>query len=169
MGRWRPPQKPGSPYITPRGYRALQEELEALWPRRREVVAALSAAAAEGDRSENAEYIYRKKELGGIDRRIRYLQKRLPNLEIVRHKASPARVFFGATVTLESGDTDRACYRLVGEDEADPAIGDINIDSPLAKALLKKSVGDDVELTIDGEKRSAVIEAIDYELDDGED
>ena len=169
MGRWRPPQKPGSPYITARGYRALQEELEALWPRRREVVAALSAAAAEGDRSENAEYIYRKKELGGIDRRIRYLQKRLPNLEIVRHTASPGRVFFGARVTLASVDVDNVRYRLVGEDEADPSKGDINIDSPLAKALLKKSVGDDVALTIDGEKRSAVIEAIDYELDDGGD
>ena len=165
MGRWRPPSKPGSPYITPAGYRALQGELEALWPRRREVVAALATAAAEGDRSENAEYIYRKKELGGIDRRIRYLQKRLPNLEIVRHTTAPDRVFFGAEVTLDTGTAKRICYRLVGEDEADPAAGDINIDSPLAQALLKKQAGDEVVLAGDQEL-SAVIEAIHYELDD---
>ena len=102
MGRWRPPRKAGSPYITAGGYLALQEELKGIWLRRREVVAALAAAAAEGDRSENAEYIYRKKELGGLDRRIRYLQKRLPNLQVVRHKVAPQQVFFGARVTLKS-------------------------------------------------------------------
>jgi transcription elongation factor GreB len=164
MGRWRPPRQAGSPYITPAGYRALQDELEALWPRRREVVAALSAAAAEGDRSENAEYIYRKKELGGIDRRIRYLQKRLPVLEIVRHAAPPNRVFFGAKVALDVGKKKRLCYRLVGEDEADPSKGNINIDSPLAQALMKKSVGDEVTIRTGGKKLAAVIESIDYEL-----
>ena len=84
MGRWRPPAPQSSPYITPAGFAALQKELEGIWLRRRDVVKALAAAAAEGDRSENAEYIYRKKELGGLDRRIRYLQKRLPILNVVR-------------------------------------------------------------------------------------
>ena len=77
MGRWRPPTPSSSPYITPAGFDMLQKELKDLWLRRRDVVKALAAAAAEGDRSENAEYIYRKKELGGLDYRIRYLQKRL--------------------------------------------------------------------------------------------
>ncbi len=164
MGRWKPPKRAGSPYITAAGYAALQEEQKALWLRRREVVAALSAAAAEGDRSENAEYIYRKKELGGIDRRIRYLQKRMPLLQIVRHQVPPKQVFFGAIVELELSSNERARYQLVGEDEADAAGGKINIDSPLAQALLKKRVGDRVSITIEGEEKSASIESIDYEV-----
>ena len=86
MSRYRPPQPRSSPYITPGGYAMLEQELKDLWTRRTEVTKALSAAAAEGDRSENAEYIYRKKELREIDRRIRYLQKRLPELTVVRNK-----------------------------------------------------------------------------------
>ena len=102
MSRYRPPAAKKSPYITPVGMRALEQEQKEIWLRRREVVAALSAAAAEGDRSENAEYIYRKKELREIDRRIRYLQKRLPDLKVVEQKPGDReRVFFGATVTLE--------------------------------------------------------------------
>lgn len=166
MGRWKPPRQAGSPYITATGYLALQEELKELWLRRRDVVAALSAAAAEGDRSENAEYIYRKKELGGIDRRIRYLQKRMPKLEIVRHRVVPEQIFFGAQVTLYSGDAVRVRYQLVGEDEADPAEGRINIDSPLAKSLLKKRVGDEVLLMMDGQEEAATVEAIDYDVED---
>ena len=105
MSRYRPPAAHKSPYITPEGKRRLLSEQKALWLRRREVVAALSAAAAEGDRSENAEYIYRKKELREIDGRIRYLQKRLPDLNVVDQKpASSDQVFFGATVTLEDED-----------------------------------------------------------------
>jgi transcription elongation factor GreB len=165
MGRWRPPRKHGSPYITAAGFRALEEELRDLWPRRREVVAALSAAAAEGDRSENAEYVYRKKELAGIDRRIRYLQKRLPILKIVRHDVAPAGVFFGARVTLGFDDGESVSYRLVGEDEADASRGDVNIDSPLARALLKKTVDDAVEIDRPRGKAVAVIEAIEYDLE----
>lgn len=165
MGRWRAPRPAGSPYITASGYEALQEEVKALWLRRREVVAALSAAAAEGDRSENAEYIYRKKELGGVDRRIRYLQKRMPKLEIVRHRVAPEQVFFGADVTLSFADKECARYRLVGEDEADPSKGNINIDSPLAQALMKKRVGDQVLIKIGDEQSTAVIDAIDYDID----
>lgn len=167
MGRWRPPRRPGSPYITPQGYRALEVEQEELWTRRRDVVKALSAAAAEGDRSENAEYIYRKKELAGIDRRIRYLQKRMPNLKVVRHSVAPQQVFFGARVTLISDASEATTtYRIVGEDEAEPGRGDINIDSPLARALLKKSVGDQVNMDVAGESVTAFVEAIDYELED---
>ena len=163
MGRWRPPTPQASPYITPAGFAALQRELDDLWLRRRDVVAALSAAAAEGDRSENAEYIYRKKELGGIDRRIRYLQKRLPELTIVRAKPAGDAVFFGATVTVtEDGGGDYR-YRIVGPDEADAALGDISLDSPLAKALLKKRVGDTVEVTTGERQRSIEITAIRYE------
>ena len=167
MGRWRPPRKPGSPYITPQGYRALEVEQEELWTRRRDVVKALSAAAAEGDRSENAEYIYRKKELAGIDRRIRYLQKRMPNLKVVRHTVAPQQVFFGARVTLILDASEKTMvYRIVGEDEAEPGRGDINIDSPLARALLKKTVGDEVGVDVAGETVTAFVEAIDYELED---
>ncbi|MGI9220066.1 MAG: transcription elongation factor GreB, partial [Woeseiaceae bacterium] len=98
MGRWRPPPPQSSAYITPEGFAALQKELEDIWLRRRDVVKALAEAAAEGDRSENAEYIYRKKELGGMDYRIRYLQKRLPSLTVVREAPKGDKVFFGATV-----------------------------------------------------------------------
>ena len=164
MGRWRPPRKQGSPYITADGYSALEAELKALWPRRRDVVAALAAAAAEGDRSENAEYIYRKKELAGIDRRIRYLQKRLPILKVVHHEVAPDGVFFGARVTLSYENGETVCYRIVGEDEADPSRGDINIDSPLARALLKKSVGDEVDVSLPGQGSPPVIESVDYDL-----
>ena len=145
MGRWRAPQKPGAAYITPAGFERLQGELTGLWERRRDVVAALSAAAAEGDRSENAEYIYRKKELGGLDRRIRYLQKRLPDLTIVRPGKARDAVYFGATVTLETDDGNTVCYAIVGPDETDAAAGRISIDSPLARKMLKKSVDDEVE------------------------
>lgn len=165
MGRWKPPRPTGLPYITATGYAALQQELQALWLRRREVVKALAAAAAEGDRSENAEYIYRKKELGGIDRRIRYVQKRLPELKIVRHEVAPERVFFGARVTLEFVDGTSVSYRLVGEDEADAAEGKINIDSPLAQAMLKKKVGDRVSITLENTRKTASISSIQYDIE----
>ena len=94
MGRWRPPAPKSSPYITPEGFAALQKELQGIWVHRRDVVKALAEAAAEGDRSENAEYIYRKKELGGLDRRIRYLQKRLPDLNVVRESPGGDSIYF---------------------------------------------------------------------------
>ncbi len=147
MGRWRPPQPKKSPYITAEGYETLQQELNGLWLRRKEVTIALSAAAAEGDRSENAEYIYRKKELAGIDRRIRYLQKRLPELTVVREPPSDLqRIFFGAWVTLEDDDGNENTYRIVGPDEFDPAKGWISMDSPMARALMKKAIDDEVSV-----------------------
>jgi transcription elongation factor GreB len=145
MSRWRPPRPKSSPYVTAQGYQVLEAELIQLWERRKHVTAALSAAAAEGDRSENAEYIYRKKELREIDRRIHYLQKRLPSLTVVSEKPSNQnQVYFGAWVTLETMDGDEVTYRIVGADEIDTSGGLISLDSPLARALLKKNLDDEV-------------------------
>lgn len=145
MPRYRPPQPKASPYITPEGYAALQQEQKSLWTRRADVTRALSAAAAEGDRSENAEYIYRKKELRGIDRRIRYLQKRLPELKVVNTiPDNRQQVFFGAWVTLEDEKGQEHIYRIVGPDEFDAQKEYISIDSPMARALLKKIIDDEV-------------------------
>ena len=119
--------------------------------RRRDVVKALAAAAAEGDRSENAEYIYRKKELGGLDRRIRYLQKRLPDLNVVRESPNGDAIYFGATVEVCDDTGNTQTYRIVGADEADAKTSAISMDSPLAKALLAKRVDDEVLVTT-GEK-----------------
>jgi len=163
MGRWKPPPPASSPYITAAGYQLLQDELKNLWTRRADVVRALAAAAAEGDRSENAEYIYRKKELGGLDYRIRYLQKRLPNLNIVDNTSARDQVFFGAWVFLRRNDGSRIEYRIVGPDEADAANNSISIDSPLARALLKKEVGDDVRLDLEEHCEDFVIEKIRYD------
>ncbi|TCK17947.1 transcription elongation factor GreB [Thiogranum longum] len=154
MGRYRPPQPESSLYITRTGYDGLQQELSDIWKRRAEVTKALSAAAAEGDRSENAEYIYRKKELREIDRRIRYLQKRLPELNVVSDPPSDqTRIFFGAWATLENDDGEEVTYRIVGPDEFDPRKGWISMDSPMARALMKKAIDDEVEVRI-GERAS---------------
>ncbi len=144
MSRWRPPAPKSAPYITVEGYRALEKEQSALWERRKDVTAALSAAAAEGDRSENAEYIYRKKELREIDRRIGYLQRRMPNLKVVDQVGDTEHVYFGAWVELEDLDESRRWYRIVGADEIGPQHY-ISMDSPLAKLLMRKAVGDCVE------------------------
>jgi transcription elongation factor GreB len=159
MSRYRPPQPPSSPYITPDGYERLQEELKTLWKRRADVTKALAAAAAEGDRSENAEYIYRKKELREIDRRIGYLQRRLPNLKVVTEKPTDMqRVFFGAFVTLEDDDGQQSEYRIVGADEIDTTKGWISLDAPVAKALMKKAIDDDVEVaTPSGKTRYRIV------------
>jgi transcription elongation factor GreB len=147
MSRYRPPAPRPSAYITPEGFARLQAELQGLWTRRAEVTAALSAAAAEGDRSENAEYIYRKKELREIDRRIRYLQKRLPDLTVVAAQAGDrSRAYFGAWVNVEDEAGNETVYRIVGPDEFDLAKGWISMDSPMARALLKKAVDDEVRV-----------------------
>lgn len=148
MSRWRPPQARSTAIITPAGYSALEKELAALWTKRRIVNDALAAAAAEGDRSENAEYIYRKKEQAGIDRRIRYLQKRMPDLKVVDQIGNKNQIFFSATVTLTKEDEHEVSYTIVGPDETDAKRNFISIDSPLAKALLKKQVDDEVNVTI---------------------
>ncbi len=163
MGRYRPPQPASSPYITPEGYAELKDELRDLWPRRREVTKALAAAAAEGDRSENAEYIYRKKELREIDRRIRFLQKRLPDLQVVDIiPSNPQQIFFGAWVTLEDVAGVELLYRIVGPDELNPQQGLISMDAPMARALLKREVDDEVVVqTPEGKSRYTVV-AVSY-------
>ncbi len=162
MGRWRAPAPKSSPYITPEGFESLQQELSGLWLERRDVVKALSEAAAEGDRSENAEYIYRKKQLGGIDRRIRYLQKRLPELNVVRERPSGDAVFFGAYVDVCDEEGETHSYRIVGADEIGIE-GAVSIDSPVARALLKKQVDDEAVVTADGTSRTLTVVAIRYE------
>ncbi len=146
MSRYRQPQKPGSKYITPEGKQRLMDEFAFLWKTKRpEVTAALASAAAEGDRSENAEYIYRKKQLREIDSRIHFLKGRLEDLVVVNAAPSdPRRVFFGAWVRLDDDEGNRSEYRIVGPDEFDPERGYISMDSPMARALMKKSEGDEV-------------------------
>ena len=146
MSRYRPPQKPGSKYITPEGKKKLTDEFSYLWKEKRpEVTAALAAAAAEGDRSENAEYIYRKKQLREIDGRIHFLKGRLEDVVVVDTVPSDqSRVFFGAWVRLEGEDGGRAEYRIVGPDESDSDKGYISMDAPMARALMKKTEGDEV-------------------------
>jgi len=160
VGRWRPPQAKSSPYITAAGLQALKTELDFLWTKRRpEVVRALSAAAAEGDRSENAEYQYRKRELAGIDRRVRFLQKRIPDLVPVNQQPSDTnKVFFGAYVELEDEAGESLQFRIVGPDEINPEQQYISMDSPMAKQLLGKALDDEVQVrTPEGEKYWTVV------------
>src|SRR6202163_4887643 len=123
MARDRIQQPPGSKYITPAGAARLRGELDDLWRRGRpQVTAAVAAAAAQGDRSENAEYTYGKRRLREIDRRVRFLRSRLEGMVVVdQPPADPARVFFGAWVLLESEDGAQSRYRIVGPDELDRA------------------------------------------------
>ena len=166
MSRWRPPGEKSTALITRAGHDRLKGELDELWRvRRPEVVKALADAAAEGDRSENAEYTYRKKQLGEIDRRVRYLSKRLEVLRVVEGAPSdPQAVFFGATVVLERiDDGSEVTYRLVGPDETDAATGYISIDSPLARALLKKRIDDEFEVELPGGRTGFVVVDVSYD------
>jgi transcription elongation factor GreB len=140
------PNKPS--YITPEGYRKLEEEAAHLWSvERPKLTKAVAIAAAEGDRSENAEYIYGKKKLREVDRRLAFLGKRLEALTIVGDRpAEDGRVFFGAWVTLEDEEGELATYRIVGPDETDLREKHISVESPMAKALLGKREGDEVEV-----------------------
>ena len=165
MPRWRSPRPKSSPYITPEGEARLKTELRELWRlRRNDVVPALSAAAAEGDRSENAEYIYRKKQLAEIDRRIRYLSRRLDEVEVV-HRSPETRdkIFFGARVVLEDDAGRRLDYRIVGADETDAGTGCISVDSPLARALLGKRKGQHVVVRRPEDEAGFSIIEISYE------
>ncbi len=168
MGRWRAPQTPSSPYITPEGARALREELSRLWKvDRPEVVKALKEAAAEGDRSENAEYIYRKKQLGGIDRRVRYLSKRLDQIQVVdRPPADLQRIRFGAWIDLSVDNGEQRCYRIVGADETDAKRGWVSVDSPVARALLGKEVGDEIPVSLPEGEQCFEVLAVRYQEPD---
>lgn len=165
MSRWRPAPPRSTPIITRQGFEALRAELEDLWRvQRPEVVRALAAAAAEGDRSENAEYTYRKKQLGGIDRRVRYLGKRLEMLKVAEGlPADQGAIFFGALFEVEDEDTgERARYRIVGPDETDARAGFISVDAPLARAALKKRVGDRFQVQLPGREGAFVVVSVRY-------
>ena len=164
MGRFRLPQTPGSQYITPEGAQCLREELDELWQRERpRVTQAVAEAAAQGDRSENAEYTYGKRRLREIDSRVRFLRKRLDGMVIVKEPPSdPRRIFFGAWVSLEAEDGSESRYRIVGPDEFDRMPGYISMDSPLARALLRKSLDDEVTVELPGGARKFVIVQIEY-------
>jgi len=166
MGRYRPREPAGSKYITPQGERRLREELERLWREERpRVTQAVSAAAAQGDRSENAEYTYGKRRLREIDRRVRFLRQRLEGMVVVSQPpADPRRVFFGAWVELEAEDGTRARHRIVGPDEFDLAPGYISMDSPLGRALLSRRLDEEVSVAAPGGGRVFVIVAIEYEV-----
>jgi transcription elongation factor GreB len=164
-----PEDEPSSPleknYITPAGYRKLVDELEFLHTSKRpEVVSALGDAAEEGDRSENAEYIYRKRQLRQIDARMRFLSKRLDHVVIVDPKEQKRgdRVFFGATVTVEDENEEIFVYRIVGQDEIEGSEGTISWKSPVGKALLGKEVGDTVVVRWHAGTRELTVTAIGY-------
>jgi transcription elongation factor GreB len=165
MSRLAPAAPAGSKYITPEGARHLRLELERLWrDERPRVCQAVAAAAAQGDRSENAEYTYGKRRLREIDRRVRFLRRRLEGMVVVdQPPADPARVFFGAWVLLESQDGAQSCYRIVGPDEFDRAPGYISMDSPLGRALLRKTRDDEVIVEAPGGSRVYVIVSIEYQ------
>ncbi|HCH31583.1 MAG TPA: transcription elongation factor GreB [Oceanospirillaceae bacterium] len=161
-GRYRPPSPKRSPLITPTGAQALKDELSDLWSNKRPVITqAVKEAAALGDRSENAEYIYGKKMLREMDSRIRYLQKRIDQVKIVEHLPTDQnKVYFGAWVTIVDDDDNERRYRIVGADELNPSQGYISIDSPLALALVGKQLDDRVELASLGKGYDII--AIDY-------
>lgn len=166
MARWHPPLSPqGSKFITQAGWLRLRRELDQLWRiERPEVTRAVSEAAAQGDRSENADYIYGKRRLREIDRRVRHLRQRLDGMKVV--DAPPAdheRVYFGAWVELEDEDGLAARHRIVGPDEFDREPGFISLDSPLARALLGKRAGDEVEVEVPGSTRRWRVLSVSYE------
>ena len=144
MSRYRPTEKPGSQFITPVGAARLKQELDELWRvERPRVTQAVSEAAAQGDRSENAEYTYGKRRLREIDRRVRFLRKRLDGMTVVdKPPSDPGRVYFGAWVTLEDDQGNEVRHRIVGPDEFDMHPSYISMDAPLARALIGAGSGD---------------------------
>ncbi|MGO9514614.1 MAG: transcription elongation factor GreB [Steroidobacteraceae bacterium] len=168
MSRYRPPTPPGSKYITPEGAKRLRDELHELWHNERpRVTAAVAEAAAQGDRSENAEYIYGKKRLHEIDRRVRFLRKRLEGMVVVDLESEgaqrdPGRVYFGAWVQLEDAGGALRWYRLVGPDEFDMATEYISMDSPLGRSLLGKRLDDEVTVHLPAGAHTFTVIAISY-------
>lgn len=165
MGRYRPPRKPGSCYITPDGEKALRNEVYQLWKiERPEVTAVVHEAAKNGDRSENGDYIYGKRRLREIDSRVRFLTKRLDSVEIVdRTPADQNIIYFGAWVTVEDDTETTHTYRIVGPDEFDLASNKLSMDSPLAKALLGKRVEDEILFKTPEGERELYISKVWYE------
>lgn len=165
MARYRPPRRHGSPYITAEGAAALRLELKQLWEvERPQVTAIVHEAAQNGDRSENGDYIYGKRRLAEIDRRVRYLSKRLEHLKVVDETpADRSKVYFGAWVELENEHGDLERWRIVGPDEFDPSSGTISVDAPLARALLGKRLDDEVTVRTPEGERTLIITDIAYD------
>ncbi len=170
MSRYRPPTPRGSQYITPDGARRLQQELDQLWLEERpRVTQAVSEAAAQGDRSENAEYTYGKKRLHEIDRRVRFLRKRLEGMAIIdptqgAARRDPKRVYFGAWVAIENAVGDLRWHRIVGPDEFDMAADYLSMDSPLGRGLLGKRQGDEVSVQLPGGVATFTVVDVSYDL-----
>jgi transcription elongation factor GreB len=168
MTRYRKSEAPGSKFATAEGARRLREELDHLWRvHRPQVTRAVSEAAAQGDRSENAEYIYGKKQLREIDRRVRFLRQRLEGLVVVaRPPDDTSRVFFGAWVRIEDEEGQETGFRIVGPDEIDPARRYVSMDSPLARALMRRKTGDEFTVEVPGGTRSYVVTEVRYEVEE---
>lgn len=167
MTRYRPPQPEGSRYITPEGARRLREELDRLWRLERpRVTQAVAEAAAQGDRSENAEYTYGKKRLREIDRRVRFLRRRLEGMTVVDPDAAgrrdPSRVYFGAWVQIEDEQGGARWWRIVGPDEFDLCPDYLSMDSPMGRALLRRGLDEEVRVELPGGARRFTIAAIVY-------
>jgi transcription elongation factor GreB len=164
MARDRKPEQPGSKYITAAGAARLRAQLDELWRRERpQVTAAVAAAAAQGDRSENAEYTYGKRRLREIDRRVRFLRSRLEGMTVVDQPPSDRqRVFFGARITLETERGERLSYRIVGPDELDMAVDHISMDAPLGRSLLGRRLDDQVALELPTGTQRYIIVGVDY-------
>ena len=165
MTRYRKPLPPGSHYATPEGERKLRAELDDLWRVQRPAVTkAVQEAAAQGDRSENAEYTYGKRQLREIDRRVRFLRKRLEGMVVVsRPPDDRGRVFFGAWVTVEDEAGQESEFRIVGPDEIDPARRYVSMDAPLSRALMGKRLDDEVSVEVPGGLKRYVLVGIRYE------
>lgn len=164
MSRYRPPRSAGTALITPEGEARLRAELHELWHvRRPQVTRAVSEAAAQGDRSENAEYTYGKKMLREIDSRVRFLGKRLEALKVVREQPTDhGKVYFGAWVILEDEEGQQASYRIVGPDEFDLGSGWISIDSPLARSLLGKALDAEIRVQTPAGEQCWYLVGIEY-------
>jgi transcription elongation factor GreB len=162
MTRYRKPLPPGSHYATPEGERKLRAELDDLWRVQRPAVTrAVQEAAAQGDRSENT---YGKRQLREIDRRVRFLRKRLEGMVVVsRPPDDRGRVFFGAWVTVEDEAGQESAFRIVGPDEIDPARRYVSMDAPLSRALMGKRLDDEVSVEVPGGIKRYVVVGIRYE------
>ena len=165
MTRYRKSEPAGSKFATAEGARRLREELDHLWRiQRPQVTRAVQEAAAQGDRSENAEYIYGKKQLREIDGRVRFLRKRLEGLVVVsRRPDDTSRVYFGAWVRIEDDEGHETELRIVGPDEIDPARRYVSMDSPIARALMRRGRGDEFTVEVPGGRRTYVVTEVRYE------
>lgn len=165
MTRYRRSEPPGSKYATAEGARRLREELDHLWRvQRPQVTRAVAEAAAQGDRSENAEYLYGKKQLREIDRRVRFLRKRLEGMIVVSGPPDDrSRVFFGAWVRIEDEEGHESELRIVGPDEIDPARRYVSMDAPLARALMGRRLDDEITVEVPGGRRAYLVTEVRYD------